>query len=123
MKVACPSCGATNESTAKFCSECGAHIVPLKGEPPNHSPPTQPGYNAPPYAPIEKKFYRSRNNKVFLGVCGGLAKHFDMDPDLVRVITLLLFLFSGGSVLIGYLIAALIFPYDPNEVSPTTLPS
>lgn len=69
----------------------------------------------PTTAPLQKKFYRSRQNSMVLGVCGGLAKHLDMDPDLVRFLTVLLFLFTGGTVLIAYLVAGLIFEYDPTE--------
>ena len=29
---------------------------------------------------MNKKFYRSRTNRVIWGVCGGLAKYFDVDP-------------------------------------------
>ncbi|MGH2776689.1 MAG: PspC domain-containing protein, partial [Actinomycetota bacterium] len=31
-----------------------------------------------------RKFYRSRNNKIIAGVCGGLAEHYQMDSTLVR---------------------------------------
>ncbi len=30
--------------------------------------------------------YRSRNHKIFGGVCGGIADWLDWDPTLVRVI-------------------------------------
>jgi len=35
---------------------------------------------------MAKKLYRSRTDRKIWGVCGGLAKHFDMDPTIVRVI-------------------------------------
>ncbi|RMG20085.1 MAG: PspC domain-containing protein [Methanobacteriota archaeon] len=119
MNVACPSCGAMNDSNAKFCSECGTHLAPAKGDAPPKSAPTQPPQQVmQPQPPITNKIYRTRNNKVFLGVCGGLAKHLNMDPDLVRILTVLLFLFTGGSILIAYIVAALLIPYDPNELPP-----
>lgn len=35
---------------------------------------------------MAKKFYRSRTDRKIWGVCGGLAKYFDVDPTIVRVI-------------------------------------
>jgi phage shock protein C len=31
-----------------------------------------------------KKLYRSRDNRMIAGVCGGLGKHLDIDPRLLR---------------------------------------
>ena len=35
---------------------------------------------------MAKKLYRSRVDRKIWGVCGGLAKHFDVDPTLIRII-------------------------------------
>ena len=35
------------------------------------------------------KLYRSREDRVFSGVCGGLGKHLNIDPVLLRVIFVL----------------------------------
>ena len=37
-----------------------------------------------------KKLYRSRNDRFFAGVCGGIAKYLGIDSTLVRLITFLL---------------------------------
>ena len=47
----------------------------------------------------------------FLGVCGGLARYFEVDPTVVRLIVILLFFFAGLSLWV-YLIAALIIPKE-----------
>ncbi|MBO4370823.1 MAG: PspC domain-containing protein [Paludibacteraceae bacterium] len=50
------------------------------------------------------------SNKVLLGVCGGIADYFDMDPTVVRVITVILAMcgFVGiGLYLIIWLIITL----------------
>jgi phage shock protein C len=44
---------------------------------------------------MEKRLYRSRTDRVIWGVCGGLAKYFDIDPTIVRVIAVLL-IFANG---------------------------
>ena len=37
-----------------------------------------------------KKLFRSRHNRMLAGVCGGLAEYFDIDPTMMRVITIIL---------------------------------
>lgn len=48
--------------------------------------------------------------KVF-GVCGGIAKYFDLDPTVVRVIVAILII-PGGLSVWCYLIAALLMPKE-----------
>ena len=57
-----------------------------------------------------KKLTKSRDKKL-VGVCGGIAEYFDMDPTVVRILWLLAVLCAGTGVL-AYLIAALLMP-DP----------
>jgi phage shock protein C len=59
-----------------------------------------------------KKLYRSRQERVIAGVCGGLATYFNTDPTWVRLAFLLLFFLGGSSVLI-YLILWLVVPLAP----------
>ena len=33
-----------------------------------------------------KKLYRSLNNRIIAGVCGGLAQYFKIDPSIIRII-------------------------------------
>jgi phage shock protein C len=61
----------------------------------------------------KKRLYRSKDEKMLCGVCGGIAEYFDMDPTIVRLITVGLALFAGGGV-IAYLLAALIIPVNPD---------
>ena len=56
-----------------------------------------------------KKLYRSRTNRKFLGVCGGLAEYFDIDATVLRLIWTLAGVCAGVGV-IAYLVAALIIP-------------
>ena len=34
---------------------------------------------------MSKRLYRSNENKMLAGVCGGIAEYFDIDPTLVRL--------------------------------------
>lgn len=58
------------------------------------------------------RLYRSRDNKVLFGVCGGIGKYFNTDPTIVRILWIL-FTLVFGIGLLGYLIAALVIPEEP----------
>ena len=62
-----------------------------------------------------KKLYRSNSNKMFAGVCGGLAETYDWDATLIRLVFVLgsLILGFGLGGIIIYIIAAIIMPIDP----------
>lgn len=60
---------------------------------------------------MDKKVYRSIDDKVLAGVCGGLAKYFDIDATIVRVLWILGF-FAGGLGILAYIICAVIIPQE-----------
>ncbi len=62
---------------------------------------------------MEKKLYRSRTDKKILGVLGGLAKYFNIDATILRVVYVLLSFFVLGCPIIIYIVAALIIPEEP----------
>ncbi len=62
-----------------------------------------------------KKLYRIRTGRKILGVCGGLANYFDIDPTIVRVVFALIGLFWGAGIL-AYFIMALVIPENPYEI-------
>ena len=55
-----------------------------------------------------KRLYRSRKNKVFAGVCGGVGEYFNIDPVIVRIIAVV-----SGVGLLAYIIGAIIIPEAP----------
>lgn len=61
---------------------------------------------------MKKRLYKSNNEKVLVGVCGGIAEYFDIDPTLVRLLWVIL-LMMGGSGILAYIIAAIIIPNEP----------
>src|ERR1043165_7979737 len=56
-----------------------------------------------------RRIYRDPYDKVLGGVCSGLAKYFDMDPTIVRLIAVVLFL-VGGIGFLAYIIAWIVIP-------------
>lgn len=62
---------------------------------------------------MEKKLYRSKDNKIFLGICGGIGEYLKVDPVIIRIILVVLCCI-GFSGVIAYIIAAFIVPQSPN---------
>ena len=62
----------------------------------------------------QKKIYRSRNDKVIAGICGGLGKYLDIDPVIIRVLFIILLLTIGSGILI-YLLAWILIPLEPEN--------
>ena len=60
----------------------------------------------------DKKLRRSRDSKMIAGVCAGLAKYFGLDTTLIRVVYVLLSIFTAFAGVLVYLILWLIIPYD-----------
>lgn len=60
----------------------------------------------------DKKLYRSTRDKKLAGVCGGVAKYFNIDASIVRILwlALALFYFAGAA---AYLIAVFVVPEEP----------
>ena len=61
---------------------------------------------------MEERLYKSNENRMIDGVCGGIAEYFNMDPTLIRL-GWVLFCGLGGSGIIAYIIAAIIIPRKP----------
>jgi phage shock protein C len=59
-----------------------------------------------------KKLYRSRTNSMIAGICGGLGEYLNVDPTILRVVTVLL-AFADGIGLLAYLIGWIIIPRRP----------
>jgi len=61
-----------------------------------------------------KKLYLTKNNSKIFGVCGSIGEIYDIDPTMVRLITVFLCLSTGIlPLLVTYLIAWLIIPKAP----------
>ena len=58
---------------------------------------------------VTKRLYLSSSDKVIAGVCGGIGEYFEIDPVLVRIITVILFFATGFGVL-AYIIGWIVIP-------------
>src|SRR3954453_21967332 len=69
-----------------------------------------------------RRLYRTRDERVMAGVCGGIARYFNIDPVLVRVGAVAL-AFLGGAGLLAYLAAVLLIPKEGEGGRPPEAPS
>jgi len=58
-----------------------------------------------------QKLFRSREDRILAGVCGGLADYFEIDSTLMRVLFVIL-AFAIGSSFWLYLILIFIMPLE-----------
>jgi phage shock protein C len=66
---------------------------------------------------MEKRLYRSRNNRMLAGICGGLGQYFGVDPTVVRIIAVICLLLFTFVTFLAYLILILIIPLEESASS------
>lgn len=65
----------------------------------------------------QKRLYRSRTNKVFAGICGGLGEYLDIDPVALRLVWVIATVFTGiVPGILAYFIAIFIVPEQFSEM-------
>jgi len=62
---------------------------------------------------MQKKLYRSKSNRMLVGVCAGVAEYFNIDPTVIRVIWALASFFGFAGVL-AYVVCAFVIPEKPD---------
>ncbi len=67
---------------------------------------------------MQKRLYRSRTDRIVWGVCGGLAKYFDIDPIIIRIIFVIMVL-AGGAGILAYIILAIVVPLEGSGAATT----
>ena len=77
-----------------------------------------PTPEAPPHR-APRRFFRSSTNRVFSGVCGGVAEYWGGDPTMVRLATAILGLLTGiFPMAILYIVVAIVVPERGVGVGP-----
>ncbi len=59
-----------------------------------------------------KRLYRSRTDRMIGGVCAGIARYFNIDPTLVRLLFVIGLLAVGGTFW-AYIIMMIVIPEEP----------
>ncbi len=69
-------------------------------------------------SPMEtKRLTRTIHDRKIAGVCGGLARYFNVDPSIVRVLYVLLTISSLFLGIIAYIVMAIVIPEEDEQIS------
>ena len=61
-----------------------------------------------------RRLYRSREQRMIAGVCGGLAEYTNLDPTIVRLLFVAVSLLGAApGMLVAYLAMMVIVPEEP----------
>ena len=61
-----------------------------------------------------RRLYRSREQRMIAGVCGGLAEYTNLDPTIVRLLFVAVSLLGAApGMLLAYLAMMVIVPEEP----------
>ncbi|WP_091235720.1 PspC domain-containing protein [Fontibacillus panacisegetis] len=63
---------------------------------------------------MKKRLHRIREGKMIAGVCGGIAKYFDVNPKVVRLLWAVFFA-AYGSGLVAYILFSIFVPKEPKN--------
>ena len=64
---------------------------------------------------MKKKLCKSNKNRIILGVCGGLAEYFNLDPTIIRIIAVVLGCLKGFGLLAYIIIGLIMPPAEPSQ--------
>lgn len=120
--VGCPKCGMNPRTGTEFCHDCGSETKSSQvmctncGVALNKSGSLAKSSSSAASAGGDyDRLYRSSDQKMLLGLCGGIAHKAGMDASLVRGLGFLAAIISWGFLLIIYLGLGLILPKMPTK--------
>jgi phage shock protein C len=99
----CTQCGFELEDEDLFCAKCGKGV--------------RGGYRATPGV---RPLSRPMDQKSIGGVCAGFARYFDVDITLMRILWIAAAIFTGGLVILVYIVAWIAMPKDYPAPAGTT---
>ena len=59
-----------------------------------------------------RKLLRSKKDRMIAGICGGIGEYLGIDSTVVRLVWVLLVVFSFGMAIIAYLLAWILIPEE-----------
>jgi phage shock protein C len=71
---------------------------------------------------FDMQLKRTSGDRMIAGVCGGLARYFNIDPAIVRLLFVLA-VFAGGVSPLIYVVLWIIMPLDIPTATATSVPA
>jgi phage shock protein C len=69
---------------------------------------------------MSRRLYRSDQNRVLGGICGGLGEYLDVDPNIIRLLAVVFTIAAFGTGILVYIAAWVILPRRGYEPLPDT---
>jgi phage shock protein C len=88
----CNFCGKQMSDDQLCCAYCGRRV-------------------GLPYS--QRRLERPREGRTLAGVCAALAHYLELDTTVIRLVWVLITIFSGGLGFIAYLVAWVVIPEAP----------
>lgn len=90
----CPYCAEEIQDEAVRCKHCGSNLNKEQQ-----------------VSELAGGLRRSRTDRMLMGICGGIAQQYGIDPTLVRVIVVVAAIFTSLlPVVIAYVVVGLVLP-------------
>lgn len=106
----CTRCGCQTGELDRFCSQCG-NLAP--GPASTASSSSFATVTAPPVVSVySPQLTRSLRNRKIAGVCAGIARHFGLDPTVVRILFVAMFFCPVLPAIIPYLVCWVVMPLE-----------
>ena len=96
----CNYCGKSIQDDARVCAYCGRLVGTFY---------------------TNRKLMRSRTDRKIGGVCGGFAEYMAVDVTLMRLIAVLVLLFTLPVGFVAYIVAWIVMPEAPEVVYPVAM--
>jgi phage shock protein C len=95
----------------------GPEFAPPPPQSPSSSTANSP---FPPEPPRPRRLMRSRHERMWAGVAGGMAEYFDLDPNLVRLLWVAATVVSHGAGVAVYILFWVILPREERTIDAGT---
>jgi phage shock protein C len=124
----CTRCGIQMSDLDRFCSQCGhvapGHAAAQSAATSNQTPATATtlggaSYGSPaPFMEADPPLTRSLRNRKIAGVCGGIGRHFGVDPTIVRILFVVMFFCPVLPAIIPYIVCWFVMPLERPQPAP-----